>query len=511
MAAGSSLTGRRVNLTFIFGGLATEAYDRSYSDRELVRRIATYMRPHARQLLVVTLALLTLAVLSAAFPVLVARGVDQLAVGGGEALLLRLVAFILAIGVLVWGLNYVRFKGFAMLIGDIVLQMRSDAFSAAVRHDLSFYDEHRSGRVISRVTSDTHEFGQTMRLVGDVINQMAVLLVLMVVLFGIEWRLASLQLVLSPLVFYLVKGWRRIARKVTRQGTRAMANVNAAIQEAITGISVAKNFRQEAIIYEEFSAVNAESYRVNFRRGLVLSTVFPVLVALAGIGVALILYAGGRAVGVDMISAGAWYLFVSTVDRFWFPMMQLAAFWSQFQGGLAAAERVFALIDAEPSVLQTDEDTFTVTPGGISFEAWISITAKMSRCCAISGCRLNRARAWRWSGTPGRANRRYSSCWRAFTSFRTGSSVWAATTCAASSCANIAVSSASCHSPRSFSRARWLITSAMPARARARTKSLRWRGASGRANGSRPYPTGCRPTWASAACGYRSDSGSWWR
>ncbi|HJO32991.1 MAG TPA: ABC transporter ATP-binding protein [Anaerolineales bacterium] len=355
-------------MSFIFGGLATEAYDRGYSDGELVRRIAAYMRPHARRLLVVTLALLTLAVLSAAFPVLVARGVDRLAVGGGEALLIRLVAFILAIGVLVWGLNYVRFRGFATLIGDIVLQMRSDALSAAVRHDLSFYDEHRSGRVISRVTSDTHEFGQTMRLVGDVLNQMAVVLVLMVVLFGIEWRLASLQLVLSPLVFYLVQGWRRIARKATRQGTRAMANVNAAIQEAVTGISVAKNFRQEAAIYEEFSAVNSESYRINFRRGLVLSTVFPVLNALSGIGVALILYAGGRAVGIDVISAGAWYLFVSTVDRFWFPMMQLAAFWSQFQGGLAAAERVFALIDAEPSVLQTAEDTFTVAPGGISFE-----------------------------------------------------------------------------------------------------------------------------------------------
>ncbi len=352
----------------IFGGLATEAYDRSYSDREMVRRIAAYMRPHARQMLGATLALLILAVLSAALPVLVASGVDQLAAGYEQALFFRLIVLIMVIGVLVWGLNYVRFRGFAMVIGDIVLRMRNDAFGAAVRHDLPFYDEHRSGRVISRVTSDTHEFGQTMRLVGDVLNQMAVVLVLLVVLFGIEWRLASLQLVLCPLLFFLVKGWRRIARKATRQGTRAMANVNAAIQEAVTGISVAKNFRQEAAIYKEFSAVNVESYRINFMRGLVLSTVFPVLHGLAGIGVALILYVGGRAVGIDVISAGAWYLFVSTAERFWFPIMQMAAFWSQFQGGLAATERVFALVDAEPSVLQIAEDTVAVTPGGISFE-----------------------------------------------------------------------------------------------------------------------------------------------
>ena len=354
-------------MTSVFGGLATEAYDRVYSDRDLVRRIALYMRPHVRQVLVVTLSLLVLSVLGAAMPVLVASGVDRLESSGEQDLVLRMTALILAIGVLTWVLNYLRFRVFSALIGDVVLQMRNDAFRAAVRHDLPFYDEHRSGRVISRVTSDTHEFGQTMRLVGDVLNQMAVVIVLIFVLFAIEWRLAILQLVISPLVFYLVKGWRRVARKVTRQGTRAMANVNTAIQEAITGISVAKNFRQESSIYGEFSEVNAESYRINFRRGLVLSTVFPFLTVLSGIGIALILYAGGRAVSVNVVSVGAWYLFVSTVDRFWFPMMQLAAFWSQFQGGLAAAERVFALIDAKPSVAQIARETPSKNAGDISF------------------------------------------------------------------------------------------------------------------------------------------------
>ena len=354
-------------MTSVFGGLATEAYDRIYSDRDLVRRIALYMRPHVRQVLVVTLSLLVLSVLGAAMPVLVASGVDRLEASGEQELVLRMTALILAIGVLTWVLNYLRFRVFSVLIGDVVLQMRNDAFRAAVRHDLPFYDEHRSGRVISRVTSDTHEFGQTMRLVGDVLNQMAVVIVLIFILFAIEWRLAILQLVISPLVFYLVKGWRRVARKVTRQGTRAMANVNTAIQEAVTGISVAKNFRQESSIYGEFSAVNAESYRINFRRGLVLSTVFPFLTVLSGIGIALILYAGGRAVGFNVVSVGAWYLFVSTVDRFWFPMMQLAAFWSQFQGGLAAAERVFALIDAKPSVAQIARETPSKNSGDISF------------------------------------------------------------------------------------------------------------------------------------------------
>ncbi|MYI40916.1 MAG: ABC transporter ATP-binding protein, partial [Chloroflexi bacterium] len=69
-----------------------------------------------------------------------------------------------------------------------------------------------------------------------------------------------------------------------------------------------------------------------------------------------------------MISAGAWYLFIQGVDRFWFPFMNLASFWSQFQQGLSAAERIFALIDAENSVLQSAHNKVTRLPGRIQFD-----------------------------------------------------------------------------------------------------------------------------------------------
>jgi ABC-type multidrug transport system fused ATPase/permease subunit len=73
----------------------------------------------------------------------------------------------------------------------------------------------------------------------------------------------------------------------------AIAEVNAAIQEAVTGISVAKNFRQEAAIYGEFQRVNYESYSINLRRGFVLSNVFPVLNMVGGVGTAALVYFGG--------------------------------------------------------------------------------------------------------------------------------------------------------------------------------------------------------------------------
>jgi len=154
---------------------------------------------------------------------------------------------------------------------------------------------------------------------------------------------------------------------VTRQGFRAMGEVNAAIQEAVTGIQIAKNFRQEAALYQRFIDINHLSYRVNLRRGFVLANVFPVLNALTGVGTAILVYFGGLTTASGDISIGAWYLFVASVDRFWFPIINIASFWSQFQAGLSAAERVFALIDAEPVVRQIDQRPAPPLRGAIDF------------------------------------------------------------------------------------------------------------------------------------------------
>jgi ABC-type multidrug transport system fused ATPase/permease subunit len=86
---------------------------------------------------------------------------------------------------------------------------------------------------------------------------------------------------------------------------------------------------------------------------MTLNSIFPVLGASSGLGVAALIYAGGLAIRSDLVTTGEWYLFMQAVGFFWFPLISIASFWSQFQDGLSASERVFALIDAEPKVVQT--------------------------------------------------------------------------------------------------------------------------------------------------------------
>jgi ATP-binding cassette, subfamily B, bacterial len=355
-------------MSSLTANLDPEAYDRQYSDRELLGRLAQYFRPHKRTLAMVVTGLVLTGALEVIAPLTIARGVNAMAESPSAIFLLLLVGLVLVTGVMSWFTHFLRRRLTARVVGDVVLALRRDAFRATVSHDLSFFDEYSSGRVVSRITADTQEFANVTTLVVDTVSQMTTVVLLAVVLYTIEWRLATALLLMTPLVILVANVFRRIARFVTRQSNRAMANVNAAIRETITGIAVAKNFRQEAVVFDDFTNVNRQSYAINIRRGFVLANVFPVLNIVNGLAVAMLVYLGGLTVGAGLITPGAWYLFLQSVDRFFFPFINLASFWSQMQAGLSATERVFALIDAEPVVKQVAAEPAPRLRGEIEFD-----------------------------------------------------------------------------------------------------------------------------------------------
>ena len=351
-----------------FDGLDAEKYDRTYTDKVLFKRIISYFKPQWKRLAIVSLLTLAIAGAGSLLPIIVSRGVDLLkgipnlwamvAVGGA----------VLVIGLSIWFFNWGLRRLMAVTIAEVVAALAIDAYSASVEHDLSFYDEFPSGKIVSRITSDTRDFGELVSLVTDVASQIIEAGILAVVLFTIEWHLTLYIFALIPIVAIFAIVYRNIARKATRQGFRAMANVNSTIKETVSGIAVAKNFRQEAGIYNEFMDANNTSYTVNVRRGLALSVVFPTLNALAGVATGVMVFTGGLSAIKGIVTVGAWYLFIISLDRFLYPMMNITSFWTSIQNGLSASERVFALIDTPTRVVQTVSDPVPPLKGEIIFE-----------------------------------------------------------------------------------------------------------------------------------------------
>jgi ATP-binding cassette subfamily B protein len=376
-----------------FQGLDAERYDREYGDVALLRRIAGYFRAQGARMALIVLVVMLVSVIQAAVPFLVSQGAARLGTGTVEGIrvpeldrlieagiralapwtddptVVFLALSVTLAGLAVYALNYLRRRETSRAIGEVVLALRQDAFTATVGHDLSFYDSYASGRIVSRITTDTQELGQTVTLVADLVGQVAQVLLLVVVLWRISPSMTLLLVMWAPVVFALALSFRALARRATRQGFRATADVNATIFETVAGISIAKNFRREETIYKTFAEVNQAAYGINLRRGFVLATVFPVLNFLVGFGIAILLERGSIRVAEGAIAVGAWFLFIQSIDLFWFPLMNLSAFWSQFQAGLAAVERIFGLIDAQSAVTQTGTAAVGRIEGDIRFEA----------------------------------------------------------------------------------------------------------------------------------------------
>jgi len=352
---------------FVMDGLDAEAYDRDYSDRELLRRILHYFRPKTRSMFFVAVLIVLNSLMDLALPLLISQGVNELSKGITLRMVIVLIGAFLLAAVLSWTFNFFRQWYTARIVGDVVLQVREDVFSAVMQRDMSFFDEFSSGKIVSRVTSDTQEFAAVITLTLNLLSQILLVILIVGTLFYIDAPLALITLAIVPLVIGTALSFRHLARVSTQRAQRAGADVNANVQETISGIAVAKNFRQEQTIYTQFKQMNNRLYGVRLRQGMIFSSIFPALVAIAGIGTVLVVYFGGTNVLSSRISPGEWYLFVQAVNIFWFPLTSIASFWSQFQLGLSASERVFALVDAEPRVIQTGQDPVATVQGKIEF------------------------------------------------------------------------------------------------------------------------------------------------
>ncbi len=352
---------------FLMDGLDPEAYDRTYSDRQLLGRILGYFRPRLGLLLFVAALIVLNSATSTVAPILLARGIDHLAEGVTVQATVALVGAILLAGALTWTTNFLRQWHTARLVGDVVLRLRQDAAGAVLDRDLSFFDEFPSGRIVSRVIADTEDFATVVTLTLNLLSQGLLVVLIAIVLVTINLYLALITLTLAPLIVLVALGFRQIARWSTQRAQRALASVAASVQETMSGITVAKTFRQEATIYDEFRKVNAQSYTVDVRQGFVFNGIFPVLLTVAGLGTTAVVFFGGQSVLAGAVSAGTWFLFLQGINLLWFPLTSVASFWSQFQQGLSASERVFALVDAQPRVVQTDRRPVPRLRGQIEF------------------------------------------------------------------------------------------------------------------------------------------------
>ena len=178
----------------IFGGLESDSYDRQYDDSYLFRRLGTYFGNQKRYAFWVSTMGLVVSVAQALMPIIIAAGVAALERNAANRTLTLLVLALLTVNLVQYFGNWLRRRATNRLVGNLTAQMRKDAFAASIGRDMAFYDENKTGKILSRITSDTEDFGQNLIITSDILSQVVQMVILVVVLLSRSVLLTGITL-----------------------------------------------------------------------------------------------------------------------------------------------------------------------------------------------------------------------------------------------------------------------------------------------------------------------------
>ena len=335
-------------------GLDEEGYDRIYSDRELFSRVIKLFKPYRRSMAIVIIFICLSSVTYGLTPYLMSLIIKQLELESDPFILIFFIINTLILNSLGYVFNYVNRRTGNRMVYSVCYNLRRQTNLRVLEQDLSFFDKYPTGRIVSRINSDGQKFGGSVTMFTELISSFLMLIIVIIPMIFISPLLTGVFMLIVPIVFAFTLSFRKVARRKSVYGQRSLAQVNAFVQESMAGIQIIKSFRQEESQFDNFQAINDQSFRVNMSRALYLSILFPSLDILIAVLYALLIFFGGNFIIQGVLTGSDIYLFLQSSLILFAPLLQIAGFWPQFQEGLAAAERIFALQDSQSYIKQGD-------------------------------------------------------------------------------------------------------------------------------------------------------------
>jgi ATP-binding cassette subfamily B multidrug efflux pump len=328
-----------------------EVLGKAYDSR-LMGRLVAYLRPYKAYVALALILILCESGLEVTFPLLTKISIDRYISVGNMAGLAKIAAFYVF-------LLFVRF--ICSTAETYVLQntgqkimydMRTETFQHLHKLPVSFYDRNPVGRLITRVTTDVDVLNEMfsagiVSIFGDVFTLVGILIAMMV----LNWRLGLVTMSVVPLIFVTTAVFRMKARDSYRRVRIAIAKINAFLQEHITGMAVVQLYNREKKSFSKFDEINDEHLIANLHGILAYAWFYPAIELLSSIAIALIIWYGGGKVIQGTLLLGTLVAFTQYSNRFFQPIADMSEKYNILQSAMASSERLFKLIDTQPTVV----------------------------------------------------------------------------------------------------------------------------------------------------------------
>jgi len=344
-------------------------------DGKLFKRLLIFLKPYGLQVITGVLLLLLGTFLELLGPYLIKIAIDKhIMTKVAEGLITIVVIYLLVLF-----LNFIVtvFRTYLMQwIGQhVIFDVREKIFRHLQKLSLSYFDRNPIGRLVTRVTTDVETLNDwfsagLVTVFGDVF----LLLGIMIVMISIQWKLALITFSVLPILITITIFFRKRIRSAYRDIRTRIAKINSYLQENISGMIVVQIFSREKRNFKKFNELNEDHLNAHLRSILYYSLFFPSVDVIESIALALIIWFGGLYYYGDAVSFGVLVLFIQYSKRFFRPISDLTDKYNIMQAAMASSERIFMLLDEEPSIKNSaTPKNISELKGNIEFKnVWFS-------------------------------------------------------------------------------------------------------------------------------------------
>ena len=296
---------------------------------------------------------------------------DDVFIAGDRELLWPISMAILALSALIGGAFYCQAVLMAWVGEGIVAGFRRDMYARLMSADLSFFANTETGNLISRFTSDASMLRMTLvRAMTGFVKDVLLLIGLISVMFYLEWLLALIAAVVFPCVIWPIVSIGRRIRRASSVTQARMADLTTRLDESFPAARLIKAFRMERSETDRANSAIMQVFKRSYRAARIEAITRPVMESLGGMVFAVVILVGGSLAIEGSTTPGTFLAFVAALVRAYQPLKALASLNNLLQYGLASTQRVFAVLDIEPDIVDApNAKPISVAGGEVRFDA----------------------------------------------------------------------------------------------------------------------------------------------
>ena len=333
------------------------------------RQLSRFVKPYRGVFIAVALFAVLSSIFSTAQPYLIKVAIDNYITPKDYEGLVRIVYILIALLCAEVTMQFL-FSYYSNWLGQTVIRdVREKLFAHLLRFKMRYFDKSSIGVLVTRAVNDMERIGEIFssglfEMASDILK----MFVITIVMFVIDWKLALISYATMPLILYFTRWFQRSMNAAFVEVRHQVANLNAFVQERISGIKVLQLFAQEREELENFKKINEKHKQAWLKTIWYNSIFFPIGDLCVSITIALIVWFGGRQIiGDNVYDLGNIFLFIQLSQQLFRPIRHIADKFNTLQMGIIASDRVFAILDTETDT-ETGEKELKEVRGNIKFE-----------------------------------------------------------------------------------------------------------------------------------------------